>query len=84
MNQTSPVPPPPQDNSRFGTKRRTGALVHLEPNENFVGELTVTLCEARNLPTWNFSGGKFRAYCLSSLNRYFWAVFKNFTGLMGT
>ena len=37
-----------------------------EPGEAFVGELTVTLCEARNLGTWNVAGLS-NQYCQLSL-----------------
>eukprot|EP00271_Cylindrocystis_brebissonii_P008694 TRINITY_DN23173_c0_g1_i1.p1 TRINITY_DN23173_c0_g1~~TRINITY_DN23173_c0_g1_i1.p1 ORF type:complete len:1089 (-),score=143.19 TRINITY_DN23173_c0_g1_i1:302-3568(-) len=37
-----------------------------EPSEHFVGELTVTLCDARNLPTWNLSGWS-NPFCVLTL-----------------
>lgn len=44
----------------------SGLATQSEPSEHFVGELTVTLCEARNLSTWNLTGWS-NPYCVLTL-----------------
>jgi hypothetical protein len=53
----------------------SGLAEHGDPSDAFVGELSVTLCAARNLPSWYFSGPeRFFPFSLTILSSVFYSI----------